>query len=348
MATYGSEFRDRLTEPGLWIHRFFTLTFYIKKGYILAIMFSRSRSSYVVNILRKRAIKLVGFLAVIIFAGVSIFLIVRQNRIEKASSRSHLLSLWNNGQYEQVFQEAKSGLQKKPLDTFMLIIYGFSAFQLAEAQPVPQDAQVLYDESIAALRKAMLYDASNKDGRIPYVLGKAYFRSGPSFADSAIIYLEKAKKLGYSAPDLNEFLGLAYASVKDYRNSVAAFTQALQPDKEPSDLLLLAIAKSYLGLEENDTAKAYLYQCIEKTKDVELRSQARMFLAKLLVSEGKNQEAMEQYLAIVAENDQNAEAHYQLGELYANAGDSIKARSEWRKTLKIDPNHGPARTRLSI
>jgi len=311
-------------------------------------MFSRSRSSYSSTILKKRAIKLVVFLCIVLVLSISIFIIVRQNRLEQANSRNHLLTLWNNGQYEEVLKEAKNNLQKRPLDTFYLMIYGFSAFQVAEAQTAPQDAQVYYDECIASLRKVLLHDSANKDGRIPYVLGKAYYKSGPSFADSAIIYLEKAKHLGFSAPDLNEYLGLAYAAVKDYRNSVAAFSQVLQPDKDASDLILLAIAKSYIGLEDYDNAKAYLYRCIESTKDDELRSKARLLLAPLLVSEGKQQEAIDQYLAIIADNDQNAEAHFQLGELYANAGDSIKARAEWRKTLKIDPNHGPARNRLSM
>jgi len=311
-------------------------------------MISRSRSSYSKNILKKRAIKLVIFLFVVLILSVSIFIFVRQKRLEQVNNRNNLLTLWNNGQYEQVLLEANNNLQKKPLDIFYLMIYGFSAFQVAEAQIAPQDAQVYYDECISSLRKVLLHDSANKDGRIPYVLGKAYYKSGPSFADSAILYLEKAKQLGYSAPDLYEYLGLAYAAVKDYRNSVAAFSLVLQPDKEVSDILLLAMAKSYIGLEEYDNAKAYLYRCIENTKDDELRAKARLLLAPLLVSEGKQQEAIDQYLAIIADNDQNAEAHYQLGELYANVGDSIKARAEWRKTLKIDPNHGPARNRLSM
>lgn len=311
-------------------------------------MFSRSRSSYASEILKKRAIKLAVFLGLLLIVSISLFFIVRQNRIEKANSVNHLLTLWNNGQYEELLGEVKINLQKKPFDTFLLMLYGFASFQVAEAQTAPQDAQVYYDECIAALRKVLLHDSNLKDGRIPYVLGKAYFKSGPSFADSAILYLEKAKNLGFSSPDLNEYLGLAYASVNDYRNSVAAFSEILQPDTPASDLLLLAIAKSYIGLEEYDNAKAYLYRCIESTKDDELTSSARLLLAPLLVIEGKQQEAIDQYLAIIADNDQNAEAHFKLGELYYSSGDSIKARSEWRKTLKIDPNHGPARNRLSM
>lgn len=311
-------------------------------------MFSRARSSYGVNILKKRVIKLGIFLVLFICIISTIFILVRNTRIENANNRNNLLALWDKGQYEDVLSEAKKGLQKKPMDAFLLMIYGFSAYQVAEAQPAPQDAQVYYDECIASLRKVLLHNSMNRDGRIPYVLGKAYFRSGPSFADSAILYLEKARSLGFSAPDIPEFLGLAYASVKDYRNSVAAFSQALLPDKTPSDLLLLAIAKSYLGLEENDSAKAYLYQCIDTSKDMEIKAKAQLLLASILGSEGKHQEAMDQYLAIIADNDQNAEAHFQLGELYAKAGDMIKARAEWRKTLRIDPNHGPARMRLSM
>jgi len=327
---------------------FFTLTFYKKNGYILAGMFSRPRSSYSTNILKKRIIKKIIVSALLLVLALFVFLLIRNNRLQQINTRDYLLSLWNNGRYEEVLQKVKSDLQKKPVDTFLLTMYGFSAFQVAEAQIAPQDAQVYYDECISSLRKVLLHESKSKDGKIPYVLGKAYFKSGPSYADSAILYLEKAKKLGFSAPDLYEYLGLAYASVKDYRNSVAAFSEALQPEKEPSDVLLLAIATSYIGLEDYDNAKAYLYRCIESTRDDDLRSRARLSLASLFVSEGKQQEAIDQYLAIIADNDQNAEAHFQLGELYASSGDTIKARSEWRKTLKIDPHHGPARNRLSM
>jgi Tfp pilus assembly protein PilF len=48
------------------------------------------------------------------------------------------------------------------------------------------------------------------------------------------------------------------------------------------------------------------------------------------------------------EGGENAEAHFQLGELYAGGGDSTRARAEWRRAVRIDPAHGPARTRLNM
>jgi len=63
-----------------------------------------------------------------------------------------------------------------------------------------------------------------------------------------------------------------------------AFSQALEiTAKNPSDLLLLAIAKSYLALSEKDSAKAYLIRCIDSSRDAKIIVQAR-FIAWYFIS----------------------------------------------------------------
>ncbi|MDR0497949.1 MAG: tetratricopeptide repeat protein [Treponema sp.] len=52
-------------------------------------------------------------------------------------------------------------------------------------------------------------------------------------------------------------------------------------------------------------------------------------------------------MKVLEENHENADAHYQLGELYAMEGDTTRARAEWRRALRLDPTHGPARGRLN-
>jgi tetratricopeptide (TPR) repeat protein len=166
----------------------------------------------------------------------------------------------------------------------------------------------------------------------------------------AVKYLEKAQDATYNARDIPEYLGLAYAGVRDYRNSVASFTQALNPQgaEEPSDLLLLSIARSYMELEEPDTARAYLLRCISTTRDAATGLTAKLLVGIILGGAGDAQGAEALYLEILETDSENAEAHFQLGELYAAAGDTTRARAEWRRVYRIDPSHSQARARLNM
>jgi Tfp pilus assembly protein PilF len=125
---------------------------------------------------------------------------------------------------------------------------------------------------------------------------------------------------------------------------VAAFSQALY---QPSDVLLLSIARSYLALEEWEQARAYLLQCLEISMDSRTIAAARLLLGNAQLKEGNLRGAEEEYLKAIEENDESAEAHFQLGELYTLMGDTTRARAEWRRALRMDPTHGPARNRLN-
>ncbi|MDR3139639.1 MAG: tetratricopeptide repeat protein [Treponema sp.] len=301
-------------------------------------------------------------IAVFIFIFISflvIFFIGWRNRL--GNERRELLELWENGFYEQTLAISREELLTKPMDYFLLTLHGFSAYQMAIAQINSFDTLAFIDTCIWSLRKALLTRDAAGDGRLFYVLGKAYYYKGSAYAELAVKYLEKARGAFYQARDIPEYLGLAYAAIHDYRNSVAAFALALEPPNEnagisdppsanpyPSDLLLLAIARSYLALEEEDTAKAYLVRCVETSRDSDTIMTARLLLGDILTKEGDAEGAESLYLTILNEGGENAEAHYQLGELYAAAGDPTRARAEWRRAVRIDPAHGPARARLNM
>jgi len=277
--------------------------------------------------------------------------------------RRELLRLWESSSYNEVYSLSREALAARPLDYFLLTMYGFSAYQLGVSQINSLSAAQYFNDCVLSLRKAMLLKNSANDGRLYYVLGKAYSYIGDSYTDLTVKYLEKARSLSYSAADIPEYLGLAYAAIGDYRSSVAAFSQALQPraaldmtaegveevqGQGPSGLLLLSIAQSYLALGEYDSARAYLQHCIDISPDSRTVLSARLLLADALRRADDNDGAKVQLLAILEETGENAEAHYQLGELYALQGESARARSEWRLALRADPAHSKARTRLSM
>jgi tetratricopeptide (TPR) repeat protein len=265
------------------------------------------------------------------------------------NERKKLRSLWDSGAFEDVYTGSREQLEQKPLDYFLLTSRGFSAYQLALAQINNHDTQIYIDDCIWSLRKAMLFGEGRNNGQLFYVLGKAYYDKGQGYADLAVNYLEKARNAKYEADDIPQYLGLAYAAIRDYRSSVAAFTLTLgTPDRTPSDTLLLSIARSYLALEEDESARAYLVRCVETSKDSRAIAAARLLLGGILVKGGDAAGAEAQYLKALEEGGENADAHFHLGELYDAGGDRVRARAEWRNAVRIDPAHGLARARLNI
>ena len=264
------------------------------------------------------------------------------------NERKELLRFWETGAFDQAFTVSKAALEAKPLDYFLLTIHGFAAYQMGISQINSFDTAAFIDECVWALRKSLLLKNAASDGRVYYVLGKAYSYKGDNYADLAVKYLEKARGFSYEAADIPEYLGLAYAALGDFRSSVEAFSQALDPaPAEPvSDVLLLSIARSYYALEELETARAYLARCVEVSRDSKTVLTVRFLLAEIMLKLGDSDSAENQYITILNEAGENAEAHYQLGELYALRGDATRARSEWRLANKVDPAHAKARERL--
>jgi tetratricopeptide (TPR) repeat protein len=309
---------------------------------------NRYRSRYGRNIyLLKRIHTLAAVLVIILaFAG-SIFIISRV-RNGTGNEKRELLQVWNAGDYEQAYHISKNALIQRPLDYFLLTINGFSAYQLGISQINNQNMLALINESIFSLRKSLIHKASSNDGRVFYVLGKAYGYKGREYSDLAVKYLQMADKLSFEAQDIPEYLGLAYAASGDYRNSVAAFAQAFVPERAPSDNLLLSIARSYMAMEEFDMAIGYLRRCIEISPDSKSVTVARFLLGEIYMLTREHDRAEEQFFYIINESGSNAEVHFQLGELYNLKGDTTRARAEWRIAYRLDPAHARARVRLNI
>ena len=294
-------------------------------------------------------------LALVLFTGMQIYLCGCNQKLN--NTKQQLRQFWESRSYDNVFSLSQSALETEPLDYFLLTIHGFSAYQLGISQINKSDTMRYIDQCVLSLRKAILLKEASSDKliwRVYYVLGKAYFEKGEDHMDLAITYLEKARELKDAVrdnpddgKDIPEYLGLAYAASGDYRSSVEAFSQALSPlNATPSDLLLLSIARSYVELNEPETAKAYLMHCLEISKDSKTIVTVRFLLAEIYNKAGNFEGAKNQLSAIIDSMGDNSEAYYQLGELYAQRGDIAQARAQWRLSLKTDPANQKARTRL--
>ncbi|MDR1786956.1 MAG: tetratricopeptide repeat protein [Treponema sp.] len=338
----------------------------------------RSKADYGLHFHRRRVLhNLAAFLALLLAVGAAVFVGYRWYAAER-NERALLLEYWQKADYEAAHKLAGELLEKRPLDYQTLSLRGFSAFQLADAQINSGDALEYLDDCIRSLRKALITKNAPREGSLSYVLGKAYYHknehTGLGYAALAVKYLEQAREAAYEAPDLPEYLGLAYVGIKEYHKSVAALSEALraetvggaaeaaseaeagseaepaaQPAAQPSDILLLAIARSYLELKQWDQAKAYLHQCISISKDSKTINIARLLLGRVSLDTGAYQEAIRQYRAVLSEeSDRNADAWFQLGEVYYAMKDTTRARAQWRQTLKVNPGHRGARSRLNM
>jgi len=316
----------------------------------------RGKYSYRSYIRRKRLIFSVVALVVIGMVTAAVIQFAGKIRGSARGERAEILQSWESSSYNEVYDRSQAALAARPLDYFLLTMHGFSAYQLGISQINSLNAERYFDDCIRSLRKALLLKNSLNDGRLYYVLGKAYNYRGENYADLSVKYLEKAVRLSYNARDIPEYLGLAYASIGDYHNSVMAFAEALVTQNQgdewsssdrPSGLLLLSIARSYFAINELELAQAYLRRCIEVSPDSRTVLAARLLLSEVLQKAGDSNGAKRQLMDILAEAGENAEAHYQLGELYALQGETTRARAEWRLAISADPAHLKARARLS-
>jgi len=308
---------------------------------------TRNRSEIGAEVLKKQVFQGVVLFLTLAVVGTILFFLFKSTIRESVEKKS-LIKYWEDGLWETTYEKSRDCLAVKPMDAFFLTINGFSAYQVAQAQVNNEETLVFIDESIQSLRKALLDKNADKDGRIRYVLGKAYYAKGPDYADLAVKYLEEAKAVNFSAGDINEYLGLSYAAVKDYRKSVEAFTASLDPSGgEELDLLLMYIARSYIGLEDWETAKAYLQRCADTSKDVDVMLKARMLLGKVLVNEGDADAAISVYESVLETAGENAEASFEIGEIYAARGETIRARAAWRRAYRADRTFEPVLARLN-
>ena len=308
----------------------------------------RTKSRYGRHIYLLKKIHTLTALLFIVLAIVISVLIVSRLRNGISNEKRDLLRIWNAGEYEQAYEISKASLFQRPVDYFLLTINGFAAYQLGISQINSHSMLEFINESIFSLRKAMIHNEASNDGRVYYVLGKAYGYKGKEYSDLSIKYLEIANNMAYNASDIPEYLGLAYAASGDYRSSIAAFSQAFADNSNPSDNLLLSIARSYMAMEEYNMAIGYLNRCINTSPDSKSVVIARFLLAEIYRNTGEYYAAEEQYLSILNDSGENAEVHYQLGELYNLQGDTTSARASWRIAYRQDPAHARARARLNI
>ncbi len=263
---------------------------------------------------------------------------------KKPGKNEKIVTLWENHQYAELIAYTDELLMKNSTDFNALVFNGFSNFYEGLSRFSLEERIPFIDRSVVTLRKALVFENQKLALEIYYVLGKAYYHKGHFYTDLAAKYLEKSIEGGFVGEDVYEYLGLIYSSTGQKSRSAECFEKAVE--KNPSDLLYLALAQVYLELDRNDKAEEYLIRTSNKTTDKELEEKSYFLLTEIYEKRNDIIKMEDMLNKILQNNPRSADAYYKLGEIYERSGDNVKARSEWRKALRIDPEHYGARLKL--
>ncbi len=290
---------------------------------------------------------LIRLVLIILFISVAVFsAMVLRNRMNTLPPVSELYRDWNNADYLSLHEKTSRILQVRPLDGEVLALHGFASYYLSLEETDSAQTRDYLVESIYSLRKAWLRVSPRERVNIAYILGKAYYQRGVFYADLALKYLDYAENNGSDYEDIHEFRGLAAELLGDNRLAIDSFTEALV--NNPSDLLLFTLARNYRAVGDLEKAKQYLLETIRTTTDELLELKSRYELGMILQSEGNGEAAEKEFNAILEKDPNYADAHYGLGVVYESREDMILARASWRRALKLNPVHGPAREKLTL
>lgn len=295
-----------------------------------------------------RLIIILGIIVFIVLLSILVFNFVIKNS-EHKTSISDLQRHWNAYDYEAVYKLSNDILIENPFNNTALTYHGYSAFYLAVSQIDTAMSQSFLDEAINNMRNALLNAKHSLIPQLEYMLGKTYFYKNTItsyyYADLAVKYLVSARKHGYKADDIPEYLGLSYAALGQTMESISAFTEALLIRE--SDTLLLSIAEQYYKIQQPSAAKQYLFRIIQNSENDELIIKSRNLLANIYIDSQEYSDAKSEFELILQKNKNFADAYYGLGVIYEKQGDLVKARSEWRKALKLQVNHAGALAKIS-
>lgn len=299
---------------------------------------------------RKRLVKTILFLTALAVVVSAVFLVLplvrswKETR-QKLPTEEQILDAWSDKEYDKILNLCEIGLEQRPLDTLYLVMKGFASFYRGISETDGEVRTTYMDTAVFALRKAMASSSIPFKPQVLYVLGKAYYHKGPFYMDEAVRFLEASITEGYTAKDALEYVAVAYSSLGNYEKSVNAFEQALAQEK--SDLLLLAAARAYVNFGQPEKAEIAALEALSMTEDAMVREKARFLLGGIYVARKDYRLAEEQYNLVIEMNPESADAHFYLGLIWQDKGDPIRARSEWRKAVSLDPMHTAARQKLA-
>jgi len=192
------------------------------------------------------------------------------------------------------------------------------------------------DETEAAFRGALALEADN--GLANRAMASLMIATGRyREAEPYLVQLADRSK------DVNAVMTLAdyYAAAGRPRDAIARL-EAIGKGGGATGTARLALAYASAG----DTAKAktLVDQVLQNNPNA---VDAQLLKSKLLLQEGKGDEALSTVRAAVSANPSSAQAQFALGRLYASRGDFPSAETAFREVLKLNPRASIAQLEIA-
>ena len=311
---------------------------------------SEKKSNYSLEWRRKwKKKRIILFFFIIILTGISVYYLNKNKEsfkkiVNKPSKNEIIIDLWENQKYMELINYCDSLLEQNPAAADLLVFRGFASFYEGNSKVNYEDKLPFIDDSVFYLRKALIFDNEIMKPQVDYVLGRSYYHKGKYYADLSVKYLEKSIEEGYIGKDSYEYLALAHAELGNKEKSAHFFE--LAAENNPSDILFSLLAQIYIDLNSFNLAEDYLIRSNNRTTNQQIEEKNLFLLGQIYENRNDLIKAGECYQRIIQKNSKSADAYYRLGLLYEIEGDKIKARAEWRKALRIDPQHYGARLKL--
>jgi tetratricopeptide (TPR) repeat protein len=165
----------------------------------------------------------------------------------------------------------------------------------------------------------------------------------------AIAQAQKATELQPNSVVNRENLGVIYREIMGVAQGAAdwgvkSFEAAIV--LEPTNpVLYTELGKLYVALGDNQKAKEYFRQAIEKKSDY---SEALIQEALILEKEDVLEEAIAKLEGLLRENPFNIEVMFQLGRLYFNSNLVDEAIEQFRRVTILVPDHSNAHYSLGV
>ncbi|MGP1438051.1 MAG: tetratricopeptide repeat protein [Treponema sp.] len=290
--------------------------------------------------------KIVIFFLLLLLCSLGAFAIIYHQKHQNIPSIKEIAEDWESSSYNSVYLKSEMILKNDPFNAEALAFRGFSSYYIYVSEPEEASNIAYLENTIISLRQAMYFLKEKDIGKLSYILGKAYYQKGEYYADLALKYLSIAEASNINFLDIHEFKGMAYLLMGEEEAAISSFTLALK--ETPSPLLLYILGETYMKILDFQNAKQYFFETISKTKDELLQLKCRYYIGSILLDEGELERAKDEFSAILEKDDMSSDAHYGLGLVLEQQGQVAKARSEWRKALKINPSHEKTREKLKV
>jgi len=182
---------------------------------------------------------------------------------------------------------------------------------------------------------------SQKEMKSPFAKGaEEHFAKGHEYLkarklDEALKEFDETAKLSPKTPVIYYWLGVVYFSKKDPENAIVNFKKVLE--LEPKNYHAIGMIGKILSFDKNklDEAIDQLNAALAINPDF---AEAHFDLGRIYALKGDTSRAMAEFGVILRSEPQYAIYHFELGRIFESMKALDRAKNEYKRALQLNPN----------